>query len=82
MSKFLYLFLKFAAFQYLTSRDLLNFNSAGVMFTCVFCCIEFMGQWVLGFDIQDYVPRTREATATFNLNLINLLFMPDLPEVI
>jgi hypothetical protein len=42
---------------------ILRFSFYGVNFICVFLIIEVIGKSFLGFDVFDFIPRTKDATA-------------------
>ena len=59
-----YLYLKFLFVRYLYLNKILNINSLAVIAVAAFCCAEFLLQLLFNFDIQNFMPRTKAATAT------------------
>jgi O-antigen ligase len=64
----LYLFLKGLFYRNITIDFMLKANYYGTFFLVFFLIFEFSAQIFFDFDIQEYLPRRRDASATF-LNL-------------
>lgn len=62
-----YFALKGMLVQYTKYQTVLNINTIGVIFVVVFVLIEFSFQMLFDFDIQNFILRTREHTATYNI---------------
>ena len=59
-----YFLMKTLLSKYLTKNQLLTINSIAVTFIGLFCCSEFLLELFFKLDIQDFMLRTKEATAT------------------
>ncbi|MDB4603790.1 hypothetical protein OAH33_00395 [bacterium] len=46
-------------------NKLLKFNALGIFISSFYSCIEFLTKIFLNIKIQDYLPRVKEATATY-----------------
>lgn len=63
----LYLLMKSLILNIYDIRALLNVNSTAVLFVSLFCVVDLLFWLLFDFDIQAYLPRSTEATATFGL---------------
>lgn len=59
-----FLFLKLILAQYLKLDAVLLVNSAAIFVTCLFVTIDFFLYYVHGIDTNEFINRSREATAT------------------
>lgn len=57
--------LKVLMLRLLTRDNILNANLVGILIVSTYAFLEVLIEGFTGVDIQDYVPRHREATATF-----------------
>ncbi|ATX76611.1 O-antigen ligase family protein [Reinekea forsetii] len=48
----------------ISTNELLKYNYYGVNFICLFVILEVLGRSALGFDVFEWIPRSKEATAT------------------
>jgi len=51
----------------ISSNEILKYNYYGISFICLFVILEVLGRSVVGFDIFEWIPRTKEATALFSI---------------
>ena len=59
----LYVLLSALGFKEIDTNTLLKYNYHGINFICFFIILEVTGKSFLGFDIFEYLPRSKEATA-------------------
>lgn len=64
-----YLYIKLLFVRFVEIETLLNVNSVAVLVVGLFCCTEFFCQLIFDIDVQDYIPRTKPATATMGSGL-------------
>ena len=60
----MYLFCSAIGLRNISTNELLKYNYYGVNFICLFVILEVLGRSALGFDVFEWIPRTKEATAT------------------
>ncbi len=59
----IYLFYSAVGLGNISTNELLKYNYYGVNFICLFVILEVIGRSALGFNIFEWIPRTKEATA-------------------
>jgi len=61
----LYFFLKLSFIKQNSAEYFLRINFYAIVFLCSFLIVEFMLKYLFSINIQDFLPRRRETTATF-----------------
>ena len=64
-----YLLLLMFGSRALAIGEILRANYYGINFVCVFVVLEVIGQMVVGTNIFEWIPRTREATAVVTVGM-------------
>jgi O-antigen ligase len=62
-----YLIMKSAFYEATDYRKLLSVNTVAVIFIAFFALFEFFAKFLMGFTIQEYIPRFRPTLATIDL---------------
>jgi len=60
-----YIFLKGVLYNFSDVKKLLNVNTFAVLFVAIFSVIDFVSFSFLNVDVQQIIPRSKEATATY-----------------
>lgn len=63
----LYLIYSALGISKINAEEILKYNYYAISFICLFVILEVVGKSALGFDIFEWIPRTKEATANFSI---------------